>query len=283
MNGVSDVKLAVACYNAGILPSLVPYCYATNGKLDINLFEQALIEYSTLTNNGPLLVALEINEYKDTTIFNLLVKHNVRMVEVLDTYEETYQQIYNQSLVAKQHNIITVPKVTGGFQKVYSMMKNIGTFDCISLKGPKGAGRGDDSIILEDEVVKIKNIYPNLKLIVSGGINTNLDIQHFKQLGADYFSIGTIFSASTESSVNLIVKEKMVKSSKKDTHRLDTGARQNSLVFTTVEEVDDNNTRGLLYGVRTGTQGHIFVGTGIDHINSIRDVKDIVEDLVKGL
>lgn len=282
MNGVSDVKLAVACYNAGILPSLVPYCYTSLGFFDINLFEYALKTYSTKTNNGPILIALEVDEFQNPEMFDILTRYNVKFVEVLDSIETKYQAIYELSQKAKSFGIHTVPKITGGFNKVRLLMENR-TFEYVSLKGPKGAGRGEASIVLEDEVVKIKEQFPNLKIIVSGGINTSQDIKRFKDLGADGFSLGTIFSASTESSIRQLAKEKIVNATSSDLQRLSTGARQNSLIFSQVEESDMNNTDGLVLGTRTGNSGHIFLGSGVDYINSIRDVKDIVTDLVKDL
>lgn len=283
MNGVSDVKLAIACHNAGILPSLVPYCYSTDDKIDIPRVEAALGEYMTATNNGKLLIAVESFEYADEQLFNLLVKYKISMVEVLDVNRETLKGIYQTSLKAKEHNIKTALKITGGLDMVEKIFNHIGQFDGISIKGPAGAGRGNDYLKLEHEIPKIKKQFPNLSIIASGGINTSENVKTILDLGADAVSIGTMFCASEESSLSPETKNKVINSSMNDVKRLPTGERQKALIFSAVKETDTNNTAGLIEGVKTGTSGHIFVGSGIDYITAIKPVSEIVNDLVKDL
>ena len=144
-------------------------------------------------------------------------------------------------------------------------------------------GRGLEGIVLEEEIVKIKQEFPNIILIVSGGINTSADIKRMISLGADWVSIGTMFCTSVESSMSVEAKNKIINATYSDTQKLSTGARQSSLVFSSIEEKDMNNTLGLYHGVRTGTSGHVYVGTGIDMISKIEPVQDIVNRLVQDL
>ena len=58
---------------------------------------------------------------------------------------------------------------------------------------------------------------------------------------------------------------------------------QLALVFTPIKSDGINNTHGLTKGVRTGSEGHLFIGRGVDQITKIISVNDIVQNLVKDL
>lgn len=285
MNGVSDVKLAIACCHAGILPSLVlvERNYFVEGIFDVVKFDSDLSEYSSKTDNGPILIACDVNTLARPDIFALFVKYNVSVVEILNCEAYNVKEMYRLVIKAKEHGITVTPKILAGFDSVNKICEKIGMLDCVTIKGPNGAGRGIDDIVLEDEVVKIRDNYPDMTIIASGGINTGQDIKKMLDLGVDWVSMGTIFCASEESSVSLTTKQKLILSSQQDVTRLTTGATQKALVFSKSHERDINNTAGLLDGLSTGTSGHIFAGTGIDHIDKIEPVKDIVNKLVKYL
>jgi NAD(P)H-dependent flavin oxidoreductase YrpB (nitropropane dioxygenase family) len=283
MNGVSDIGLAIACYHAGILPSIVQYSFHSDRKLDLKLFEDGLVEYANATDYGNLLFAGNIDTFNDSNVLALLVKYRVTHIEILDCEDYNIKDIYDLSIQAKEHNIIVSPKLLDGFNDVKKIYNNAGPIDCVTIKGPNGAGRGIDSLVLEDEITKIKSTYPNITLIVSGGINTSRDIKRMLDLGANMVSLGTIFSMCKESKVSLLTKQKMINASYNDVERLGKGADQKALIFSSVEERDTNNTVGLFNGIRNGTKGHIYVGSGIDYINKIEPVKDIVNRLVEHL
>ncbi len=283
MNSVSDVKLAVACHNAGVLPSLVQFGYVTDGVFDIKKFEDALSEFADLTNKGKLLVATDVKSIQTVELVSLFKKYNVEYLEILDCEAHNVRDMYNASNLLREMGIIVSPKLLAGHKSVKQIFDNIGPIDCVTIKGPNGAGRGLDGIVIEEEIVKIKQEFPNIILIVSGGINTSDDIKRMLALGADWVSIGTMFSTSVESSMSIEAKNKIISASYSDTQKLSTGAKQSSLVFSSVEEKDMNNTIGLYHGVRTGNSGHVYVGTGIDMITEIEPVQKIVDKLVKDL
>lgn len=285
MNSVSDVNLAIACYNAGILPSLVQYRYLKDGVLDYELLENALKEYATATNYGSVLLASDLETIKNPKFFDLIVKYRVTFIELLDYTREKIVEMYNEITKYKKENVIVTPKALNGFETVQRIHNLVGPIDCITIKGPNGAGRGIDTIVLEDQIVNIKSKFPAITLIVSGGINTGDDIKRMLELGADCVAMGTIFCASEESSMSIVAKNKIIEASSVDVVRLETGAKQNALVFSKVQERpgDENNSVGLFAGVRKGTAGHVYVGTGIDHIHKIEPVKDIVARLTMNL
>ena len=283
MNGVSDIRLAIACYHAGILPSIVQYAYHVDRQLDLNLLETNLTEYANATDYGNLLFACSIDTFNDSKVLDMLIKYRVTHVEILDVEDYNIKNIYDLSVRAKEHNIIVSPKLLEGFEDVKKIYDLAGPIDCVTIKGPNGAGRSVDTLVLEDEVVKIKSTYPNITLIVSGGINTSHDIKRMLDLGADLVSLGTLFSVCEESKVSLLTKQKIIDASYSDIERLDKGATQKALVFSSVEERDVNNTLGLFNGIRSGTRGHVYVGTGIDHIHKIEPVQEIVSRLIADL
>jgi NAD(P)H-dependent flavin oxidoreductase YrpB (nitropropane dioxygenase family) len=285
MNTVSDVNLAIACYNAGILPSLVQYRYLKDGVLNYELLENALKEYATATNYGGVMLASDLETIKNPKFFDLIIKYRVTFIELLDYTRDTIVEMYNEIAKYKKENVTITPKELNGYETVQRIHNSLGPLDCITIKGPKGAGRGVETIVLEDQIVKIKSKFPSMTLIVSGGINTGDDIKRMLELGADCVAMGTIFCASEESSMNIVAKNKIIEASYTDVVRLETGAKQNALVFGKVQEWlgDENNTAGLLTGVHRGTSGHVYVGTGIDHVQKIESVKDIVDRLTMNL
>jgi len=280
MNGVSDVKLAIACHEAGILPSLI--CLKED-LVNLELVETMFREYADATNFGRLLVAAELETIKNPDLFSLLVKYRITFVEILDCDKPNLLEAYDTIIMAKEHRITITPKLLSGYKAVKYIYEKVGAIDCVTVKGPAGAGRGIDSIVLEDEIVKIKTAYPDIILIVSGGINTSADIKKMLDLGADCVSLGTAFCASKESKISLTAKNKIIESSYSDVKRLETGAKQNALIFSKVEERNFNNTTGLYNGIQNGTTGHVYVGTGVDHIHKIEPVRDIVARLVADL
>lgn len=285
MNTVSDVNLAIACYNAGILPSLVQYRYLKDGVLDYELLENALKEYATATNYGGVMLASDLETIKNPKFFDLIIKYHVTFIELLDYTRDTIVEMYHEIAKYKKENVTVTPKELNGYETIQRIHNLLGPLDCMTIKGPKGAGRGVDKIVLEDQIVKIKSKFPSMTLIVSGGINTGDDIKRMLELGADCVSMGTIFCASEESNMSIVAKNKIIEASYTDVVRLETGAKQNALVFGKVQEWlgDENNTAGLLTGVHRGTSGHVYVGTGIDHIQKIEPVKDIVARLTMNL
>ena len=48
------------------------------------------------------------------------------------------------------------------------------------------------------------------------------------------------------------------------------------------EEYDRNHTVSLKHGVKS-VEGHLFAGTGITNINSIKTVKEIVKEIINGM
>ena len=58
-------------------------------------------------------------------------------------------------------------------------------------------------------------------------------------------------------------------------------SQQNAIVFSHIPNKEGNNTVGLRVGRDTADKGLIFIGKGIDNINAIKPVSEIVKELTK--
>jgi len=266
MNGVSDLSLAVACQQAGIVPSLVPYTYASFKE-----FFEALSEYKK--TRGDIVVALRFSEVVDARLTNKLMTSGITHIELLD-YEPTD---------ITEENIVQVNEIrASGVQIILKVLTHTDIepykdiIDAVTVKGPEAAGRSMAGLDLIKEIKTIKSIYPKIKIIASGGIKNSYDIKRHLTAGADAVGIGTLFAMSKESSIPKIVKDKLLLSTSGDIRRLQSGAQQRAVVFKESVSDDFNNTQGLNQGLTTGTQGHVFVGNAIDSITEILTVKEIV-------
>jgi hypothetical protein len=86
---------------------------------------------------------------------------------------------------------------------------------------------------------------------------------------------------SLESSIPDHTKEKLLEKTQDDIARVEQGARQRAIIFNNDNGDDDfNNTAGLLKGLSTGTQGHVYMGNAIGTVTKIIPVQEIVNQLV---
>jgi len=269
MNGVSDLKLALACHRAGIVPSFVPYTYS-----NFKEFFNALAEYKV--TSGDVIVALRITEVVDDRLTDKLISSGITHIEFLE-FDESDVNPINSAKINKlrEHGIKILLKVLTHLD--IEPFKNI--IDAVTIKGPEGAGRSIEGTDIIAEIKAIKQMYPAINIIASGGIKSAIDVRHFLSSGADAVSIGTMFAMSKESSISSEVKSKLLTKSNSDISRLKNGASQRAMIFDEQSTDDFNNTTGLITGLKTGTAGHVFVGNALDSINEILSVQEIVDHL----
>jgi len=154
------------------------------------------------------------------------------------------------------------------------------TATAIVLKGNDGAGRG---LFPTKKLFEfIRNKYPTINIIVSGGVGTADDVKYYMDNGALAVGIGTLLAASEESRVSTETKLKMIEATSKDLKEFAVGAKQKSLIFTETED-DYNHTYSLAAGVKNPATGHIFAGNAIDQVTEIKPVADIINALVAKL
>lgn len=286
MNRVSDVKLAVACATAGILPSLSIFNYYTGpGQLGIEKFRLAVEEYNTLTSSAPLLVSVAVDTIIDDDSFKLLVDCQIKVLEIV--FDAPGEIEITDARNAKRNSRIAKLRANGVL--VLSKALDVNDVeetlvDGVILKGPDAAGRVvANGTSLIDRIKKCKQLYPNLHIIASGGVGTSKQIQECIDAGAIGVGLGTIFAASVESSISLETKLKMVDANENDIKKLKNGAKQHALVFKELHKDVNNNTHGLAAGIKSPDSGHVFAGKGITQITAVKPVKDIVDDLTTAL
>ena len=79
-------------------------------------------------------------------------------------------------------------------------------------------------------------------------------------------------------------KLSLIKMNYSDTKKIQVGCeKQNAIIFSNIRNsnFDGNNTVGLRVGRDTADKGLIFIGKGIDNINAIKPVSEIVKELTK--
>lgn len=269
MNGVSDVNLALACNSAGVVPSLIPYNYK-----NFKEFFTELASYKNATQ-GDIIVAIRLDEVVDNRLHNKLMTSGITHIELLEFTES--------NLTDDNINKITLVR-DSGIKIILKILTHndiapfVDIIDAVTIKGPEAAGRSED-VDLISEIKDIRLQYPDLKIIASGGIKNNEDIQKYISAGADAVGIGTLFAMSKESSILDTVKNKLLQSNSSDIRRLKMGARQRAVIFDEQNNDDFNNTNGLYSGLATANSGHVFVGNAIDTITEIKSVQEIVNYL----
>lgn len=285
MNKVSDVNLAVAVHNAGGIGSLSVFNYFIAPMIiSPDLFKADIEEFINITNSNNLLVSMGANEIFNDRLFNVLIETKVKFVECIRYQEnEVADWRYKNTVLLKKVQLL---KDIGTivFTKELDFDPVVELFDGVILKGPDGAGRVSDSgESLEDLFDQYKTAYPDLKIIVSGGIGTAVQVKHYIDRGAFGVGIGTMLAVAEESKISHQAKMKIVESSVNDLKRLSTGAQQRAIIIKEIEKDNYNNSWGLVAGLTDATNGHIFSGTGVQYITSIRPARDIINDLVKKL
>ena len=268
MNGVSDLKLAIACAQAGIVPSLFLHPFT-----NLDDFSKSVTE--VLSHCSNIHVSSSLKDI--TTNAELIKKLGITHIEILE-FENNDVSIDNKKIIndLRAAGIKVILKIL--LTQVIDQFIDI--IDAVTIKGSEGAGRSAKDIKLEDAILYIKSKYPGLKIIASGGVKNKNDIESLLSFGACAVSIGTLFAMSKESPIPHAVKDKLLQSTSDDIRRLKTGARQRAIIFDERTSDDFNNTHGLYSGLQTGTTGHIFVGNALDSITEILSVQEIVDCLV---
>jgi NAD(P)H-dependent flavin oxidoreductase YrpB (nitropropane dioxygenase family) len=285
MNKVSDINLALAVSRAGAVPSLSSFnYYLDNDLLDLSALKKDLEYYQEQNQICDFIFSIDdITLIKNSQLFDFFKEFNIKFLEIIDTRTLArldFQELITQIRVLDIKVFLKLLKITNdkNAQVNIFIQKN---FDGIIIKGPNGAGRvSDDVISLEEMTQQCADIFSNMTIISCGGIGSKEDVKSLLSCGASVVGVGTLFAASEESCLSAEAKQRLIKSNFSDISKLDTNdLHQNSLVFSIEGRSLANNTAGLEKGIATGTSGHIFAGKGIDYINEVRSVKDIIEDL----
>lgn len=285
MNQVSDANLAIAVREAGALPSISIFNYADHDNtVDYSLLEEELTKYTTTTGDGLVVLSVDPTVI-DIRLVELLNKYSISHVELIPNYEYIRKPWLRSVL---EHNLRKIQALgTKIILKVVAYPEDIQYWsvwnnkqvDMICVKGPLGAGRVSANNTDLVELTKQAVARFDIPVIAVGGVSTREQVNMLLEAGAVAVSMGTLFAASVESCLSPAAKQKLISASHKDLSQLPTvDVSQNALVLTK-SYPDDlvNNSIGLIHGIKTGTNGHIFAGASVDSITEIDSVKNIVK------
>lgn len=276
MNGVSDVDLAIVVSQAGAFPSISIFNYYREGKVDLQFLDKELERFCQVAGTSNILISMLWEELMVPQVVNLLVKHNLKFVELF--IRPTSHPLWPN--ISKQIDILRLE----GFNIFFKTTKllPVSNFDSIILKGPLSAGRSFATVNSLEENYSIVKSQIGPRIIPSGGIGTSEQVKYFMDNNAVAIGIGTLLAASEESCVSKETKERIIQSTSADIQNIGP-LNCRGLLFSKLDNDDDNNSRSLRAGIRGTSAGCIYTGNGIDYIDKILPVKDIIELLVKDL
>jgi NAD(P)H-dependent flavin oxidoreductase YrpB (nitropropane dioxygenase family) len=271
MNGVNDVNLAIACAKSGIVPSLI----MSPLKWYIEKLPSYLEKFRDELGHCNLILGVTIPKQYDILekyVLDLVEKYQITHCEfvfVMDPYN-------HDSFIKKLHDLNC--KV---LRKQVTVFRKQDNFDALITCGSESAGYSDTFSAKKLFVIQ-RNITPDVPIIASGGISTRAQIKEYLDAGALAVSIGTLFAMSEESPIALSTKKVMIEKTSHDLSRMKLSGLQ-GIVRRDVEKNDDQD-RPIDYRLRKGITGEldngvIFAGTGIDQINEILPVQEIVRRL----
>ena len=287
MNSVSDINLAIAVSKAGCFPSLVMTRYQRElGKVFLQKeFEDDMSRFITETGSNNMMISVidrfVFNNYD--RMIKLIEEYKISHIEMISTIDSSG----HAALVAAFSKIkslgtkIIVKTLGTPFESSIDVLFKENIISASIIKSKLGAGKtSHNRIDTHDFIIYFKKTYPNLDIIAAGGIATAEDVSRCLELGAKAVGIGTAFALSQESRIESKVKQQLIQKSSKDIELINTPKfKQNSIIFSKYDGPDnENNSKSLELGV-TGSGGHVFVGHGIDHINEVLPVSEIVNRL----
>ena len=273
MNQVSDLNLALAGHRAGIFPSLSLFNYCKNNRFRFDEFEKDLDLFQKISGSNNLLISLDVDLLLTQQVLDILVGKKFFYIEIVEGL-----------------NFKNIPKI----QKIRKDLTHKGLLifvkeiaprlimetDVLILKGNEGAGRFlENSHSLKELFSYMTKAFPSLPIIPSGGIKNAEDVEYYIERNACAVGIGSLFAYSEESCVSKNTKNVIVKSTSDDITRIK-NKNQNGISFEEIQNDNENNTVSLKLGIKDTINGHVFVGKSVDSINSIKTVKEIVDELI---
>jgi len=295
MNKVSDANLASAVWEAGCMPSLTLFNYIINRKIQYNLMQHDIDTFYTLSPLGKFVFSVDNTTLSSDEFFQMVVNNKIQYLEIIvptlqvkhkTLTEDTINVLTKLQNDFKRYKDLNIKIILKGLTRFVPLEIELhfpNLFDGFILKGAEGAGsvvdRLDNSTLLENQI-SILEQYPNCCLITTGGISNGKDAKKYLDNGAKYVGIGTMFAFSAESSIS---NESKLAAIGKQTERFE-DTNQNAIIFSTgkFKEFDRNHTASLEHGVKS-VEGHLFAGTAIKNITSIKTVKEIVKEIINDM
>ena len=295
MNKVSDVTLAVAVHDAGCIPSISIFNYIQDFKINYDLLQKDLLTFIKKTNSSQIVLSIGSSHLSSNILHNIvkqtaithieIIIENFSMSDIVFDYDnhKIFENVSSDIVRYQNLGVGIILKSLTKWMVLEAERYYYRTFDYYMLKGPDSAGTIIDRKkgTLLDEVKEIKEMFPEVNLIVAGGIGTGEDAKSYLDAGADIIALGTLFAMCKESCIDITTKEKIIQS-KKITQFTD--IKQNAFIIDSYNGEDDmNHTNSLKSGVDGNSTGHVFVGKGLKDISSVVTVKNMIQNFVRSM
>lgn len=287
MNKGSTVELAIAVHLAGGYPSLCSWTY--NGRPE--LMQRDLDRFVEATGSNCIHLSFELHEYKDSEVYNIVKSHMIPTIEIIYGDKNTFRPTSTeQELTADVIQLLTPIKALGTkvFKRIYdSVSQDMMTqhlIDGFCIKGSESAGFTGHVSVME-LFLQQKALTPNAMLIPYGGVGSAEQVKQYIDLGSETVAVGTVLALSAESPLSTETKLAAIKKQSQDLTQFshvvgNVERKQNALQFEPYRGPDDaNGTMGLLRGMRGKTDGHVYLGHGVDHVSEIESCKQIIQRL----
>jgi len=298
MNRVSTLRLAVACWDAGVFPSLmIPFRQddfqtVASPEDRRDAINQTLSEFKKITGNCDVVLGLSYGELDDVETMKLIVSYQVSHVELFSVVDQTqfyhpmqdkYQKLYDSWFAKKLKTYSSIQFMERCRQLITSTPDT-----AIGLHGSDGAGGTNTELTTRDMFDQQKQLTPNAVIIPYGGIGTPEQVAYYLDAGAAAVAVGTLFAACQESPLSTETKKAMITASANSVVRMP-DTKQNMLPLGTFKDIIEsksqsgaNRDRSLHTGIHgNATVGHIYSGHGIQHVDCIRTAKETVEYLMQ--
>jgi NAD(P)H-dependent flavin oxidoreductase YrpB (nitropropane dioxygenase family) len=298
MNRVSTLPLALACWDAGVFPSLmIPFQEdnfqtAMSPEARRDAIDQTLLEFKKSTGNCDVVLGLSYGELDDAETMKLIVDHQVSHVELFSMVDQTrfyqpmrdkYQKLYDSWFAKKLKTYSSIR-----FMERCRQLNSLTPGTAICLHGSDGAGGTNTEFTTQQMFDQQRQLTPDAVVIPYGGVGTPEQVAYYLGAGAVAVAVGTLFAACAESPLSEATKHAMISASANTVFRTP-DSNQNMLPMGALDAVIESksqsgaNRDGSLhtgiYG--NGTEGHIYAGYGIQHVDRIRTAKQTVEYLLK--
>jgi hypothetical protein len=300
MNKVSTMNFAVACNRAGIFPSISAYNYYYGKELfDVHQFEKDLTIFNDLTGTNNLIVSVELFDMCKPEFLNICSKKLFSHLEVIDETGHIYRSEIDDNKDVFEKNMSRLESIfldieRAGIKCLFKCLipdhwikktdrvKNL--FSGAIIKSGDASGKTivhHDRKTLIEEFLQLETASPDKVFVPTGGIHSSSQVKEFINAGAEIIGIGSYFVTAIECEISTDVKEKIIRSTRHDLSRFQTG--QNSIIFSEIDKDDINHSLSLKQGIKNSNVGHICMGSSVDFIDKILPLQDLVDNLMSEL
>ena len=257
MNQVSDGKLALAVEKAGAMPSLF---YESSALLRKEL---------EIFNDSNIIITVCCDDLLDA--MPILLEYRITHVELYGSYKNL-----EPSLIISLVKYLKNKNVKILFKQPAPNEYLLPYLDAVVLKGNEGAG----TILQHSETIdSIIPQYKNTPVVATGGVSSYEKMNELLILGAMSVGIGTLFAVSQESKISYATKLKMIQNESMMFHqRIYNWKRY--IQIGNLEQNDDYNMTNNLLSAVNGNDGIVYAGKGIESVNSILTVEQIIKKLM---